>query len=181
MPRSGGATLRALEERSGRALCKGLRRLGWYGEGPWFSGEEIPAAPGRRRQGTAGRGQGHREGLLERLSGYYADYPLGPRRWGPLTNWLCLPPAVARERPQVPLIRPRCLLLSSLSSLLLSSLFQSPSSQHTAQPTASAQVPGALLSQRAPLFTPQPRQRESLRPSAFRCWATKACVVPLCA
>lgn len=158
MPRSGGATLRALEERSGRALCKGLRRLGWYGEGPWFSGEEIPAAPGRRRQGTAGRGQGHREGLLERLSGYYADYPLGPRRWGPLTNWLCLPPAVARERPQVPLIRPRCLLLSSL---LLSSLFQSPSSQHTAQPTASAQVLGALLSQREHLSSPLNPGRES--------------------
>lgn len=140
---------------------------------------QWPRGGGDRAQW--GGGQGHREGLLERLSGYYADYPLGPRRWGPLTNWLCLPPAVARERPQVPLIRPRFLLLSSLSSLLLSSLFQSPSSQHTAQPTASAQVPGALLSQRAPLFTPQPRQRESLRPSAFRCWATKACVVPLCA
>lgn len=120
---------------------------GWAGMGRGLGSlgrkSQQPRGGGDRAQ--RGGGQGHREGLLEQLSGYYADYPLGPRRWGLLTNWLCLPPAVARERPQVPLIRPRCLLLSSL---LLSSLFQSPSSQHTDQHTASAQVPGALLSQR---------------------------------
>lgn len=89
MPGSGVAFFRALDTCYLPEGPVGMRVLG-----SWGRKSQRPRGGGDSALGEGG--QGHGKGLLEALSSYISDSPLGSEGWGPRTSRPCLPPALAR-------------------------------------------------------------------------------------
>lgn len=158
MPGSGVAFFRALDTCYLPEGPVGMRVLG-----SWGRKSQRPRGGGDSALGEGG--QGHGKGLLEALSSYISDSPLGSEGWGPRTSRPCLPPALARLGPR-----------HHVSRFQVFSGAAAPTPwPHTAQPAGLVQAWG---SQHLPSACGRPRQRESLEPRALGRWVTKPRVVP---